>query len=813
MRTEPSRSSLLAAAAPARGPGRWLQRLTPRRLDRQVILLASLMLGVTMPFFALHKAGEDAERVVESLTRQAKALARNIAVTSVEGLVTQDFSSTEQLLLRSARFPGVLEIQVSDMAGRVMGDVLAGPDGEPRLRYDTQPLEMPHDLTVRIAAEDARLRIWEPIVSADAIGWVRMTYSLAEADLIAQRRLYEYLLDGAIMTALLVALILVVMRRPLRMLRGAATFAGQLQNKGGEQIPVDRRSVEIEQLGVALNDASAQLFEQETAIKEALKQLNTQKSAMDEHSIVSISDVEGRITYANQKFLDVTGFSEAELTGRNHRIVNSGHHPEAFFRAMWLTIASGHVWHGEIQNRGKHGQLIWMNTTIVPFMDERGRPYEYVAIRTDVTAQKQVERELEDKARSLGDMTDHLEDLVMQRTSELQDANNKLQHLNNVKSEFVSVVSHELRTPLTSIKSFAEILADDIEELDVDSQRHYLSIIDEETDRLGRLINDLLDLQKIDSGKMSWKDERVDLPRLLESSVECFVKAYAERGLALTLELPGGEFPLLLDADRMTQLVANLLSNALKFTDQGGVRVVLRGTVRTLRALVVGGDTEAVHGVSEMLADRGVVVSRCDDGGAALAALQARDAGFDLAVVDLGAMASGAMTVAQGVRALAADLPLAMIGDPADEMARARLLTDPATVWLDQAGSVDDLRPLVQRASARAFDRCAADRMVEVSVIDSGVGIPEAEISRVFEHFHQVDSSDTREKGGSGLGLAICREIVEHYGGRIWVESALGAGSRFVFTLPLAEEGRERRAGADPHADPLAIENNEKRQL
>jgi two-component system sensor histidine kinase/response regulator len=633
----------------------FVQWILPRRLDRQVMLVVSLLLGLVLPFFAVHEADENTARLVRSVTLQARALAENVAVTSVEHIVTQDFASTEQLLLRSARFPGVLDIQVTNVKGRVVGDVVVKPGGEPKLRYKLNPLSPPGATSSYLQQRDGRLVIWEPVVGAYPVGWVRLNYSLAESKRISREYLYDYLIDGTIMAVLLITLILLVMRQPLRMLRDAATFAARLKDKSGVKIPVDRRSVEIEQLGMALNEASTNLFEQETAIKQAMKALNTQKSAMDEHSIVSITDVDGRITYANQKLLDVTGYSSEELLGKTYSLIKSGHHSDAFFRDMWATISSGYVWHGEILNKSKYGHEVWMNTTIVPFMDESGTPYEYVAISTDVTKQKQVEQELEQKAGSLKQMTDHLEDLVRQRTIELERANLQLQHLNKIKSEFVSVVSHELRTPLTSIKSFAEILNDDLEELDLDEQKNFLSIINEESDRLGRLINDLLDLQKMDSGKMVWKDEIVNLGQVLESYVSFFLQSYSEKGVELQLDNTTSSCCLIeVDVDRIKQLITNLLSNALKFTEHGGVKVTMSSV-------------------------------------------------------------------------------------PGEVM---------------------------------------------VSVCDTGLGIPESELENVFENFHQVDRSETRKIGGSGLGLAICKDIVQHYGGRIWAESTLGEGSCFSFTFP-----------------------------
>jgi hypothetical protein len=119
------------------------QRLLPRRLDRQVMLLVTLLLSLVIPYLAFHEASESAERVVDSVTLQASALAENIAVTSVNHIVIYDFTSAEQLLLRSARFPGVLEIQLADLEGRVIADIFTAPDAAPQLRYALQNLAPP----------------------------------------------------------------------------------------------------------------------------------------------------------------------------------------------------------------------------------------------------------------------------------------------------------------------------------------------------------------------------------------------------------------------------------------------------------------------------------------------------------------------------------------------------------------------------------------------------------------------------------------------------------------------------------------------
>ncbi len=283
-------------------------------------------------------------------------------------------------------------------------------------------------------------------------------------------------------------------------------------------------------------------------IQEALIDLEEQKFALDQHSIVAITDVTGTINFINDKFSEISGYSRRELLGENHRMLNSGHHDAEFFRDMYQTISSGKVWHGEICNRRKDGQLYWVDTTIVPFVDEKKKPESYIAIRTDISKRKQIERELIEAK-------EHAEAATQQ------------------KSEFLANMSHEIRTPMNGIIGMSGLLL----ETDLTSkQRSYVNATISSADALLTIINDILDFSKIEAGKLTLEEVPFDLLSICKDVAELMALKCSEKGVEMLLRYkPGTPQFVIGDPGRVRQILLNLLSNAVKFTPQGNILLTI----------------------------------------------------------------------------------------------------------------------------------------------------------------------------------------------------------------------------------------------
>ncbi len=171
------------------------------------------------------------------------------------------------------------------------------------------------------------------------------------------------------------------------------------------------------------------------ALERSLKELADIKFALDQSTIVAITDQRGIINYVNDEFCRISKYSRDELLGQDHRIINSGFHRKDFIRELWTTIASGKVWKGELRNRAKDATIYWVDTTIVPFLNSEGKPYQYVAVRHEITQRKLAEEK------------------VLKQAAELQRA-----ALLSFVGELAAGLAHEIKNPLAGIQGAVDIL-------------------------------------------------------------------------------------------------------------------------------------------------------------------------------------------------------------------------------------------------------------------------------------------------------------------------------------------------------------------
>ena len=270
------------------------------------------------------------------------------------------------------------------------------------------------------------------------------------------------------------------------------------------------------------------------------KELEDFRYALDQSAIVATTDVSGVIRYVNDKFCEISGYSRDELLGQDHRIVNSGHHPKSFIRTLWRTIASGKVWRGELCNRAKDGRLYWVDTTIVPFLDDHGKPYQYVAIRYDVTDRKQAEQALVDQA-SLARL-----------------------------GEMAAVVAHEVRNPLAGLRGALQILSQRL--TDERAERGIILEMIKRLDVLNERVNDMLRYAKPRTPQLS----RVPLRPLLDATSELARRDQAMGALEIVVE--GDAVAAFGDAEMLREVFLNLILNAGQAMDgRGVVRLAIEG--------------------------------------------------------------------------------------------------------------------------------------------------------------------------------------------------------------------------------------------
>ena len=361
---------------------------------------------------------------------------------------------------------------------------------------------------------------------------------------------------------------------------------------------------------------------------------------------VIITNDRAEIEFVNAAFVETTGYTYKDVIGQNPRLLQSGQTPPEVFTGLWKTLKAGESWSGEVVNRRKDGTDIVVEQIISPIRQPNGRISHYVSIFEDITEKKRIAEEL-DRHRH------RLEDLVEQRTAELTAAKAVAEDATRAKSAFLANMSHEIRTPLNAILGLARVGK---RENQGRKSGETCERISKAGEHLLGLVNDILDFSRIEVGKLVIDRHPLSLTSTTDHIVSLFTDSATAKGLRFAVSLPE-QLPtwVLGDSLRLSQILVNLVGNAIKFTSRGEVSLA---------------------------------VTRTDD-------------------------------------------------------------------------------------------------VVSFAVADTGIGMSEEQLSRLFGAFEQADSSTTRRYGGTGLGLAISRQLARLMGGDIQVSSAPGQGSVFTLRLPL----------------------------
>lgn len=554
---------------------------------------------------------------------QARVLAKNISATVADHLLRRDYTAIEELLFRSAEFPGVKNIQLSDTQGKLLGDVVKTDKNETQARYGEPALQLPTENQAYLVMQQDEMIVWQPVVLGELLGWIKITYSLKNIEDTQARVTKNNMFFGFMVIIASIILLFIYLRKLTADVERYTEFADNLDEIKGGNVSVSKRSIELEHLGTALNSASNKLYEQDQAVSRIMNELERLAAFPEMNpNIVLSKDQEGNTLYLNP-------YSESLLKHLNIEDKNINLLLPSNFKDIVDRCLNDGQTESAVESNYSGKVFLWTFAP-VPGQDVvHGHAMEITQIRK---AQKIAEEAQIQKAAA--------------------------EASNQAKSTFLANMSHEIRTPLTAIIGFSESLLD--KNTKCSDQIESINTVIRCGKHLMQIINDILDLSKIEAQKLEIEQIAVS-PFEIVNDVHSFISLVAqEKGLALDFNY---KYPMpdMIHTDpvRLKQIIINLCNNAVKFTEKGNVEVTV---------------------------------------------------------------------------------------------------------------SCDFVREIFR-----------------VEVKDTGIGITEEQIDKIFSPFSQADSSTTRQYGGTGLGLHLSNHLAEKLGGKIEVISTPGKGSRFTLTVKSGE--------------------------
>jgi nitrogen fixation negative regulator NifL len=497
--------------------------------------------------------------------------------------------------------------------------------------------------------------------------------------------------------------------------------------------------------------------------------LYNQKFALDQHAIVSITNLNGDITYANDRFCQISGYTRAELLGANHRLVNSGRHEPQLFQQMWHTISHGRVWRGEVCNRDKHGAHYWVDATIVPLVGSDGLPEQYIGIRTDITARKAIESQLEEQLRFVEVLLEATPTAIYlkDRAGRYLRFNKAFEELFGIaRDQWIGKTVFELvpgqAAQVMHDQDLALFASGGVQTYEASFTQHSTGLVREAlyrkaalTDSKGQivgLVGTLMDVTERNRTEQELREAKLSAEAASQAKSDFLANMSHEirtpmngvigmTDLALDTALNPVQREYLSIVKSSAQSLLVILNDILDFSKIEAGKLNIESVEFSLGQTIA----ETLQTIGARAEKKGLILQR----------------------------------------SLAPGLPERVLGDPVRIRQVLTNLCDNAIKFTAQG--IISVHVGCTQSSAEGHE-------IQVSVQDSGIGIAQDKQERIFEAFSQADSSTTRQFGGTGLGLSICARLVELMGGRIWVESRPGQGSSFHFTV--------RVQALDPHRQP-----------
>jgi PAS domain S-box-containing protein len=560
-----------------------------------------------------------------------------------------------------------------------------------------------------------------------------------------------------------------------------------------------RRRAEVRAL-----EMTADLRQAEASSRAYLEELQLQKYALDQHAIVATADVQGKITYVNDKFCEISGYTREELMGQDHIMLNSGTHPHGFFKAMYRSLAAGKTWRDEVCNQAKDGQLYWVDTTIVPLMNSQGKPERYLSIRADITMRKQVELDLVQQQINL-------EKRVQQKTRAAVQSEHHLRLV--IDTSLDSIIGMDAKGLVTEWSRQAETTFG-WRFGEVKGQYLHDFIIPEryrEAHRKGLA-------HYLATGNGPVLGKRMEMFALRRDGTEFPV----ELAISHIVTPQGTTFSAFIsDVTRRKQEQAALLAaKALSESASRAKSEFLANMSHEIRTPMNG-----VIGMVDILQETPLLPDQHRMLGtihrSSLALLQILNDILDFSKIEAGRLDVESVPlhlreVAEGVAQLIASLP-------GTRVEVSLFVSNALPVWA--LGDPNRLRQVLLNLLGNAIkfsntqgNHCAEVRLsvtpcmlasgapgVRFDVVDNGIGMSPEVVAKLFQPFTQADESTARKFGGTGLGLSISQRLVELMGGRISVTSTPGAGSDFTVELPLQVAPAARTLPAEPGVAGLQV--------